>query len=115
MPQKHWDKGRKGKHVGHDDIAAMSIPEILEHLIKWYGVTDLKPTLDITPFNRPPWTTPGDPVIHNVLECWEDGADEFGGCRHYDEMGHFHLSILIKRKDVITLLTESADGFSPGF
>ena len=115
MPQKHWDKGRKGKHLGWDDISAMSIQELLEHLKEWYGVTDLKPTINITDFNRPPWSLPGDPVIHNALECWNDAADEYGGDKKLDERAHFHLSIMIKRKDVIALLSETADGFSPGF
>ena len=115
MPQKNWDGGTTGKHLGTDDIASMSIQELLEHLEKWYEVTDIKPTLDITDFNRPPWSPPGDPIIHNALECWNDAADEFGVDRKFDERGHFHLSIMIKRKDVISLLSETADGFSPGF
>jgi len=115
MPQKHWDKGRQGKHLGHDDIEGMNMGELLEHLIQWYNVTDIKPTIDITSFNRPPWTLPGDPYIHNALECWNDASnDDDGDNRHFDERGHFHLSIMIKRKDVVQHLTAAADGdFTP--
>jgi len=91
----------------------MSIQEMLEHLKKWYGVTDIKPTIDITTYDRPPWTTPGDPVIHNALECWNDSADEWGGGILFEEMAHFHLSIMIKRKDVIQHITQAADGDFP--
>ena len=113
MPQKHWDKGREGKHLGWDDISAMNIPEILEHLKKWYGVTDLKPTFNITHINRPPWTEPGDPYIRNALDCWYDGSDDWGGNRNFDEIQHFHASLMIRRKDVIQLLTTTADGDFP--
>ena len=116
MPQKHWDSGRDGKHLGWDDISAMSIQELLEHLKKWYGVTDLQPTLDVAPLDRPPWTTPGDPVIHNALECWNDSADNWGGQLTVDSNSCMHLSLFIKRKDVIQLLTNTADdGGTAGF
>ena len=38
MPQKFWHAGRKGKHLGWDDISAMNIEELLTHLKEWYGV-----------------------------------------------------------------------------
>ena len=38
MPQKNWEKGYKSKHLGHEDIAAMGIMEILKHL-KEYKVS----------------------------------------------------------------------------
>jgi hypothetical protein len=113
MPQKHWDKGRDGKHLGWDDISAMSIQELLEHLERWYGVTDIKPNMNITKINRPPWTLPGDPYIRNALECWNDSCDEWGGQISRDENAHFHLAIYIKRKDVVQQLSASADGDSP--
>ena len=113
MPQKFWHAGRKGKHLGWDDISAMNIEELLTHLKEWYGVTDIKPMRDITHVNRPPWTLPGDPVIHNALECWADGADEYGKLQRRDEGTYYHLSTMIKRKDVVQLLTETADGDQP--
>jgi hypothetical protein len=113
MPQKYWDTGRKGKHLGWDDISSMSIQEMLEHLKHHYGVTDIKPTIDITTYNRPPWSLPGDPYIRNALECWNDNADEWGGGVLWEEMTHFHLSIMIKRKDVIQHITQAADGDFP--
>jgi|TARA_Y100001949_G_C15988702_1_gene331800 hypothetical protein len=114
MPQKYWESGRDGKHLGWDDISAMGIQELLEHLKRWYDVTDIKPTIDITDFNRPPWSLPGDPYIHNALECWNDASDEWGANKNYEERTHFHLSIMIKRKDVIQHLTAAADGdFAP--
>ena len=114
MPQKHWDRGRDGKHLGWDDISSMHIQELLVHLKKWYNITDIKPTIDITPFNRPPWTLPGDPYIRNALECWEDSASEDGDNKRFDENAHFHLSVMIKRKDVIQHLSAAADGdFAP--
>ena len=112
MPQKHWDKGREGKHLGWDDLAAMSIPEMLEHLKEHYGVTDLKPTFPITHMNRPPWTEPGDPYIRNALDCWNDSSDEWGG-NIIEDGRYFHASALIKRHDVIRLIAETADGDFP--
>ena len=103
MPQKHWDRGRDGKHLGWDDISSMHIQELLVHLKKWYNITDIKPTIDITPFNRPPWTLPGDPYIRNALECWNDTSDDWGGSLIFDERGHFHLSIMIKLCAILKL------------
>lgn len=109
MPQKH---NRTGKHVGHEDLAAMSIQEMLEHLKEHYGVTDLKPTFPITHMNRPPWTEPGDSYIRNALDCWNDCSDEWGANIVKDGR-YFHASALIKRHDLIQLITEKADGDFP--
>tara|TARA_B100000949_G_scaffold183949_1_gene165620 strand:+ start:253 stop:603 length:351 start_codon:yes stop_codon:yes gene_type:complete len=65
MPQKH---GRLGKHLGWDDLAAMEVDELLEHLETWYDVVDIKiQDTDITHVHEPPITTKGDPYMRNCL------------------------------------------------
>ena len=71
MPQKFWEVGRRTKHLGAEDLAAMSLLEIAEWLKDEYNVTDIKPTdIDITDFHEPPITTKGDPYLRNVVDNW---------------------------------------------
>ena len=117
MPQKNWEKGYKSKHLGHEDIAAMGIMEILKHLKEYYGVTDIQPSRDITDWDRPPWSPKGDPVIHDALDCFKDlcsspadpeGNNPFNGSRDEDfnpqTENWTHTVKLIRKQDVVRLL-----------
>jgi hypothetical protein len=65
MPQKY---NRLGKHLGWEDLSAMYIDEMLEHLETWYDIVDIKlQDVDITNVHEPPITTKGDPYLRNCL------------------------------------------------